>query len=218
MCIRDRAYNDASNLRTVPATYNRARNSADAILDDATKGVDSKEWKDWVDGKMRFDVGKDYPAYDPDVHGVDRSSRTTDVAWTAGVTREGLKFDDPIKTMSVSYTHLDVYKRQTYNSAKMGEDDGGAPGNPVIVRWKRVAGASRPVLQGGVHTFKFERADHVVFEGFEVRGGSSTCVFSEADDIVVRDAVIHACPSHGILGADQNSGSFTLEYLSLIHI
>ena len=26
------AYNDAGNLRTVPATYNRARNSADAIL------------------------------------------------------------------------------------------------------------------------------------------------------------------------------------------
>lgn len=110
---------------------------------------------------------------------------------------------------------VEVDGNATYNSAKMGEDDGGAPGNPVIVRWKRVAGASRPVLQGGVHTFKFERADHVVFEGFEVRGGSSTCVFSEADDIVVRDAVIHACPSHGILGADQNSGSFTLEYSEL---
>lgn len=110
---------------------------------------------------------------------------------------------------------VEVDGSTTYNSAKMGEDDGGAPGNPVIVRWKRVAGASRPVLQGGIHTFKFERADHVVFEGFEVRGGSSTCVFSEADDIVVRDAVIHACPSHGILGADQNSGSFTLEYSEL---
>lgn len=103
------AYNDAGNLRTVPATYNRARNSADAILDDATKGVDSKEWKDWVDGKMRFDVGKDYPAYDPDVHGVDRSSRTTDVAWTAGVTREGLKFDDPIKTMWLDHALKEAY-------------------------------------------------------------------------------------------------------------
>ena len=110
---------------------------------------------------------------------------------------------------------VEVDGNATYNSAKMGEDDGGAPGNPVIVRWKRVAGATRPVLAGGIHTFKFERADHVVFEGFEVRGGSSTCVFSEADDIVVRDAVIHACPGQGILGADQNSGSFTLEYSEL---
>lgn len=111
---------------------------------------------------------------------------------------------------------VDVDGSATYNSAKMGDDDGGAPGVPVTVRWKRVAGATRPVLQGGTHTFKFEQANHVVFEGFEVRGGTSTCLFSEANDVTVRDVVVHACPSHGILGADQNSGSFTLEY-SEIH-
>lgn len=91
------------------------------------------------------------------------------------------------------------------------EDDGGAPGNPVVIRWDR-AGGSRPRLQGGAHTIKFEQSNHVVFDGFEVSGGSSTCVFYEADDVTVRDAVVHACPAHGILGADQNSGSFTLEY------
>jgi hypothetical protein len=107
---------------------------------------------------------------------------------------------------------VEVDGSTTYGSAKMGEDDGGAPGNPVIVRWKRAAGATRPMLQGGTHTFKFERSNHVIFEGFEVRGGTSTCVFSEAHDVTVRDAVIHACPGHGILGADLNSGSFTLEY------
>lgn len=99
-----------------------------------------------------------------------------------------------------------------YASVVVGDDDGGAPGNPVIVRWRRVAGATRPVLQGGLHTIKFQQSNHVVFEGFEVRGGANTCVFSEAHDITVRDAVIHACPGHGILGADLNSGSFTLEY------
>ncbi len=107
---------------------------------------------------------------------------------------------------------VEVDGSTTYGSVVLGEDDGGAPGNPVILRWKRVAGATRPVLQGGTHTIKFQRANHVVFEGFEVRGGTSTCVFSEAHDITVRDAVIHACPGHGILGADLNSGSFTLEY------
>lgn len=91
------------------------------------------------------------------------------------------------------------------------EDDGGAAGNPVTIRWDR-AGGSRPRLQGGAHTIKFAQSHHVVFEGFEVSGGSSTCVFYEANDITVRDAVIHACPAHGILGADRNSGSFTLEY------
>ena len=91
------------------------------------------------------------------------------------------------------------------------EDDGGAAGNPVTIRWDR-AGGSRPVLQGGAHTIKFEQSNHVVFEGFEVSGGSSTCVFYEANDVTVRDAVVHDCPAHGILGADRNSGSFTLEY------
>lgn len=107
---------------------------------------------------------------------------------------------------------VEVDGNATYGSAIVGENDGGAPGNPVVIRWRRVAGASRPVLQGGVNTIKFQRSNHVVFEGFEVRGGSNTCVFSEAHDVTVRDAVIHACPGHGILGADQNSGSFTLEY------
>ncbi|MBP6751004.1 MAG: hypothetical protein KA144_15320, partial [Xanthomonadaceae bacterium] len=107
---------------------------------------------------------------------------------------------------------VEVDGNASYNSAKMGDDDGGTPAAPVTVRWKRAAGATRPLLQGGTHTFKFEQSNHVVFEGFEVRGGTSTCVFSEANDVTVRDVVVHACPSHGILGADQNSGSFTLEY------
>src|SRR5690606_21472689 len=101
----------------------------------------------------------------------------------------------------------------TYNGdIVVGSDDGGAAGSPVIIRWRRGTGESRPRLQGGAHTIKFERSNHVVFEGFEVRGGSRSCVFSEAHDVTVRDAVITVCPSHGILGADQNSGSFTLAY------
>jgi hypothetical protein len=107
---------------------------------------------------------------------------------------------------------VEVDGNASYGSVVVGSDDGGAPGNPVIIRWKRVAGAARPVIQGGTHSIKFQQSNHVVFEGFEVRGGTSTCVFSEAHDVTVRDAVIHACPGHGILGADLQSGSFTLEY------
>lgn len=94
----------------------------------------------------------------------------------------------------------------------VGDDDSGTAAAPVTIRWRRVAGAKRPILSGGTHTIKFEQSNHVVFEGFEVTGGTSTCVFSEAHNVTVRDAYIHDCPSHGILGADQNSGSFTLEY------
>lgn len=94
----------------------------------------------------------------------------------------------------------------------VGVDDGGSPEAPVRIRWRREAGATRPVLRGGQHTIKFERSNHVVLEGFDVRGGSRSCVFSEAHGITVRDSIVQDCPSHGILGADQNSGSFTLEY------
>lgn len=93
----------------------------------------------------------------------------------------------------------------------VGANDSGTAAQPVTIRWSGV-GATRPRLQGGAHTIKFQRSHHVVFDGFDVRGGTSTCVFSEADGIVVRNAVIRDCPAHGVLGADQNSGSFTLEY------
>ena len=91
-------------------------------------------------------------------------------------------------------------------------NDSGAQGNPVTFRWNRSAGSTRPVLQGGAHTIKFQQSNHVVLEGFDIRGGTSSCLFSEAHDVTVRDTIIRDCPSHGILGADNNSGSFTLEY------
>ena len=108
---------------------------------------------------------------------------------------------------------VEVDGNATYRGGVVvGDDDGGSAANPVVIRWKRVDGATRPVLQGGIHTIKFQQSNHVVFEGFEVRGGSNSCLFSEANDVTVRDSVIHDCPGHGILGADQLSGSFTLEY------
>ncbi|WP_119717771.1 right-handed parallel beta-helix repeat-containing protein [Cognatilysobacter tabacisoli] len=94
----------------------------------------------------------------------------------------------------------------------VGSEDDGAAGNPVTIRWNRAAGATRPLLSGGQHTIKFEQSNHVVFEGFDVTGGTSSCVFNEAHEVLVRDVLVRDCPSHGILGADQNSGSFTLEY------
>lgn len=93
----------------------------------------------------------------------------------------------------------------------VGSNDSGTADNPVVIRWDG-QGGSRPLLQGGTHTIKFQQSNHVVFEGFEITGGSSTCLFSEAHDVVVRNVLIRDCPGHGILGADQNSGSFTLEY------
>jgi hypothetical protein len=97
----------------------------------------------------------------------------------------------------------------------MPQADGGAAGNPVILRGIRVNG-QRPRLVGGENTIEFRLSDHVVFESFEVIGSQAAntfrCVYHHAHDIVIRDAYIHDCPRHGILGADNDSGSLTIEY------
>lgn len=108
---------------------------------------------------------------------------------------------------------VEVDGSATYNgNIVVNTDDAGTAANPIIIRWKRGTGQTRPLLQGGAHTIKFQQSNHVVFEGFEITGGTSTCLFSEANDVTVRDVVIRDCPAHGILAADQLSGSFTLEY------
>ncbi|UXI70564.1 right-handed parallel beta-helix repeat-containing protein [Tahibacter amnicola] len=97
------------------------------------------------------------------------------------------------------------------------QEDGGAAGNPVILRGIRINN-QRPHLRGGTNTIEFRLSNHVVFEGFEVSGTGNTstgtfrCVYHHAHDIVIRDAYIHDCPRHGILGADNDSGSLTVEY------
>ena len=101
------AYNDAGNLRTVPSNYNRARNAADAILDE--HGADSPEWRDWITKKVHFDASKDYPAYDPDVDAVTRNRTTSEAEWTPGMTRKGLGFDDPIKTIWMDHALKEAY-------------------------------------------------------------------------------------------------------------
>jgi len=80
----------------------------------------------------------------------------------------------------------------------------------IRVQGVRVNG-KRPVISGGTNGIEFA-GDHYIFEGFEVTASSSRCVYHHADDITIRDSVIHDCPSHGILGADEDSGSLTLEY------
>lgn len=95
----------------------------------------------------------------------------------------------------------------------MPQDDGGAPGNPVVLRG---VGPTRPHLHGGTNTFEFRLSNHVVMERFEISGSAADdtfrCVYHHAHDIVLRDMLIHDCPRHGVLGADQDSGSLTIEY------
>lgn len=82
------------------------------------------------------------------------------------------------------------------------------------------AGALRRHQHGGLfHPLAVHRtgADHYVFEGFELIGGSFRCLYHQAADLLARDLHIHHCPAHGVLGAHQGSGSLTLEYSEIDH-
>ncbi len=93
--------------------------------------------------------------------------------------------------------------------------DGGTAGNPLVIRGIAIGG-QRPRISGSTNTVEFRQSDHLVFDGFDISGGSSRCILQGAHDVTVRNSVIHDCPGHGILGTDLLSGSFTLEY-SEIH-
>lgn len=89
----------------------------------------------------------------------------------------------------------------------------GTAAAPITVRGKAVGG-KRPVFSGGANTVEF-RGSHYVFEGFEITAGTGRCLYHHADNITVRDTVIHDCPGHGLLGADNDSGTLTLEYVEV---
>ncbi len=98
----------------------------------------------------------------------------------------------------------------------------GTETEPITIRGIRVNG-NRPIISGGTNTVHFMTdypysgpgADHYIFEGFEVTGGSSRCIFHQADDLTIRDTVVRDCPGQGILGADQGSGSLTMQYVEV---
>ncbi len=100
----------------------------------------------------------------------------------------------------------------------MRDTDSGAPGNPVTVRGVTPAAGTRPLLLGGTNTIEFRSANHVVLENVEIAGtgdtltGTFRCLFHHSHDLTVRNVLIRDCPRHGILGADTDSGSLTVEY------
>lgn len=86
----------------------------------------------------------------------------------------------------------------------------GTAAQKITIRGIRING-KRPALSGGNNTIEAQ-ADHYVFEALDLSGGTSRCFYHHADDITLRDSVVHDCPKQGILGADNDSGSFLLEY------
>lgn len=102
----------------------------------------------------------------------------------------------------------------TYQPVVFPFDNDGTPADPVVVRGVRDGAGLRPVIAGGTNSVEIQ-SDHFVLEGFEISGGSFRCVYHHAHDVVLRDLYIHDCPAHGLLGADEDSGSLTLEFSEL---
>jgi len=94
-------------------------------------------------------------------------------------------------------------------------DEAGSPASKITIRGLRVNG-KRPVISGGGNAIE-ARASHYVFEGLDITAGTNRCFYHHADDITLRDSVVHDCPAQGILGADTDSGSLLLEYTEVHH-
>ena len=102
----------------------------------------------------------------------------------------------------------------TYDPVLFTND--GMAGSPIVVRGLRDGSGARPVLSGGTNTIEIQ-SDHFVLEGFEVTAGSFRCVYHHADDVTLRDLYVHDCPAHGILSADEDSGSLTVEHCEVAY-
>lgn len=107
---------------------------------------------------------------------------------------------------------VDVEGNQTYPGNVRISANGTAE-NKIIIRGVRIDG-KRPVLSGGTNTIEVQ-GNHVVLEGFEVTGGTSRCIFHHSHDLTVRDTLVRDCPAHGILSADNDSGSLTLDHVEV---
>jgi hypothetical protein len=108
---------------------------------------------------------------------------------------------------------IQVDGNATYSAVRWTKS--GTAAQPIRIVGMPVGGM-RPRIQGGNNTIEVE-ADYVVFEGFDITGGSSRCFFQHGDHNALRDSVVHDCPSQGILGADEDSGTFLLEYVEVHH-
>src|SRR5262249_49082478 len=56
---------------------------------------------------------------------------------------------------------------------------------------------------------------HYRFQGFEITGGTQRCLYHHGADLSVVDTLVHDCARQGILGADEDSGSLSLEYVEV---
>lgn len=88
----------------------------------------------------------------------------------------------------------------------------GTTEQPITISGVKVNG-KQPVIKGGRSSIHLGAANYV-FEGFEIMEALNTGIRHQADNVIVRDCIIHDCPD-GILSHDVCSGNITVEYCEL---
>lgn len=116
---------------------------------------------------------------------------------------------------------VEVDGDHTYSGGVIFTEPGSSE-NWITIRGLRING-NRPVISGGTNTIHFltdwpysgPGADYYIFEGFDITGGTSRGIYHQSANLIIRDTVVHECPQHGILGADEGSGSLTLDHVEV---
>ena len=106
---------------------------------------------------------------------------------------------------------VEVQGDHTYAAVELAQN--GTQAAPITLRGIRVNG-KRPIISGGDNTVLIT-GSFTTLEGFEVVNGQQICIVHRAHGTVLRDDVVHACPRHGILGTDSDSGSLLMEYVEV---
>lgn len=92
---------------------------------------------------------------------------------------------------------------------------------PITIRG---VGATRPKIKGSQNgkiderVVSFTNSNNLIFENFEIAGGSEICVRTMAHNLTLRNLFIHDCLKHGILGADLESGTLIVDRVELTNI
>jgi hypothetical protein len=109
----------------------------------------------------------------------------------------------------------------------------GTAAQPIILRGVRVNGVL-PQIKGYSNdvggALKFEGAHHMVLDSFEITNGFNAqstnvpaqaraqalyCLSNQANHVQLRRSKVFDCLNHGILGADEGSGSLTLDQVEV---
>ncbi len=136
----------------------------------------------------------------------------SEVAYKVGPSREYKKLQDVAGLLKPGDA-VEVDGNATYPGDVVFRVAGTAE-KPITVRGIRVDG-KRPLIEGGATGVEFRLSNHMVFEGFEVAGGTRRGLYHHAAFITVRDTLVRDCPSQGIIGSDQDSGSCTLDHVEV---